>query len=321
MKKTLALLTIVAFLLILPAAVIAHTEGDPFVADLLAGQYMDAGDVLVWNDVDTLYVKYALDGWCMSETHVHVADAVDGIPQTKKGNPKPGKFDYKMDHDPCVTEYTYEIPLDGWNSGTKLYIAAHAAMNELETMAIVSNTGDTVYGPFNYDPGLDGDWGPPYNAVVAINSLSSPWNWGDNTIPGASWISTAEATEDPCIDSWRKFTETFEVPGAPVSGALYVNADNEFWAYLGDIFIGTDNQIFDGGNSSTGVEEYSFMPAEGENTLRFIVKNYAQCSGNPNGLVYKAEITYLGEEESAWADGTGFPGKNWATYFTYTVQE
>jgi hypothetical protein len=321
MKRSLALLTIVAFLLILPAAVVAHTEGDPFVTDLLAGQYMDAGDVLVWNDADNLYVRYELEGWCMNETHVHVADALDGIPQTKKGNPKPGKFDYKTDHDPCVTEYTYEIPLDGWNPGTELYIAAHAAMNELETMTIVSNVGDTVYGPLDQNPGLNGDWGPPYNAVVAINSLSSPWNWGDDTIPGASWISTAEETENPCIDSWRKFTETFEVPGTPVSGMLYVNADNEFWAYLGDTFIGTDDQIFDGGNSSTGVEKYSFMPTAGENTLQFIVKNWAQCSGNPNGLVYKAEITYLGDDESAWADGNDFPGKNWATYLTYTVQE
>ena len=100
MKRSLALLTIVAFLLILPAAVLAHTEDDPVVTDLLAGQYMDAGDVLVWNDADNLYVKYELEGWCMSETHLHVADNLDGIPHTKKGNPIPGKFDYKTEHDP-----------------------------------------------------------------------------------------------------------------------------------------------------------------------------------------------------------------------------
>jgi hypothetical protein len=322
MKKALALLTLMTFLLILPAGVLAHTEADPFVADLLAGQYIYAGDLLVWNDGDNLYVKYELDGWCMSETHIHVADSLDGIPQTKKGNPIPGKFDHKMEHNPCVTESTYIIPLGDWEPDTELYIAAHAAMDEVQAMTIVSNAGDTVFGPRPFRLRLNSIlWGSARDAVVAFNPLSSPWDWGDDTLPGARWISTAESTERPCINSWRKFTETFEVPGVPVSGMLYVNADNEFWAYLGDTFIGTDDQIFDGGNSSTGVEKYSFMPTAGENNLQFIVKNWAQCSGNPNGLVYKAEITYLSEDESAWAAGSDFPGKNWATYLTYTVQE
>ena len=320
MKKTLTLLTIMAFLLILPTAVLAHTAGNPFVVDLLAGKDIPAGEVQVWNDADYLYVKYELNGWCMTETHVHAADSLDGIPHTKKGNPIPGHFDYKMEHDPCVTEYTYRIPLDDWEPDTELYIAAHAAMDEVQAMTIVSDVGDTVYGPLNYDPGLNSDDWDEATAFVAVNPLNLPWNWGDDTLPGASWISTAESTEEPCEDSWRKFTETFEVPGAPIAGRLYVNADNEYWAYLGDTFIGTDNDIFDGGNSSTGVEEYNFMPAEGENTLQFVVENYHQCDGNPNGLVYKAEITYLGEDESAWADGDDFDGKNWATYFTYTVQ-
>jgi len=319
MKRTLALLTVITLLLILPAGVLAHTADDPFVADLLAGKDIPVGEVQVWNDSETLYVKYTLDGWCMTETHLHVATSLTGIPQTKKGNPIPGKFEYGTEHDPCVTEYTYEIPLD-WDVGTQLFIAAHAAMGEVETMTIVSAAGVIVYGPLDENRGLNGDWGPAFYAVVAVNLLNPPWNWGDDTIPGASWISTAADTELPCIDSWRKFTETFEVPGTPIAGRLYVNADNEFWAYLGDTFIGTDSEIFDGGNSSTGVEKYCFMPAEGENTLQFIVKNWAQCDGNPNGLVYKAKITYLGDDESAWATGTDFPGKNWATYFTYTVQ-
>jgi hypothetical protein len=53
----------------------------------------------------------------------------------------------------------------------------------------------------------------------------------------------------------------------------------------------------------------------------------ASCCGfldNPTGLIYKAVATYYAHSESAWAGTTvgvtQFPGANWATYFTYTLQ-
>jgi len=44
---------------------------------------------------------------------------------------------------------------------------------------------------------------------------------------------------------------------------------------------------------------------------------------NPGGLIYEAEINYYVDGETAWGDGCegiSFPGKNWATYFSYTVE-
>ena len=91
----------------------------------MAGQNINVGDVSVWNDADHLYVKYeATDGWYLIGSHVHFATSLDGIPQ-KNGNPIPGKFDYAMEHDPEVLEYTYEIDLNGLDPGT-VYIATHA---------------------------------------------------------------------------------------------------------------------------------------------------------------------------------------------------
>jgi hypothetical protein len=44
---------------------------------------------------------------------------------------------------------------------------------------------------------------------------------------------------------------------------------------------------------------------------------------NPAGLIYKLDIKYsTGDgqrEETAWAAGNPFPGKNWATYFTCSI--
>jgi hypothetical protein len=121
-----------------------HTEGDPYVTDLLAGQTLDVGDVLVWNDGGYLYVKYIVDAeyWCLTETHLHVATSLEGIPQ-KKGNPPPGQFDYKSEHD-CVTDYTYKIPLT-WDVDTQLFIAAHAVVCQLAGNFIAGlNLPDTV---------------------------------------------------------------------------------------------------------------------------------------------------------------------------------
>jgi hypothetical protein len=45
----------------------------------------------------------------MSESHLHVNTSLEGIPQNN-GGPTPGQFDHKEeDHDPRITEYTYEI--------------------------------------------------------------------------------------------------------------------------------------------------------------------------------------------------------------------
>ncbi|MBA7582438.1 hypothetical protein ES708_24366 [subsurface metagenome] len=98
------------------------------LTQLIAGQNIEVGTVSVWNDGSNLYVRYeTIDDWKMTETHLAVADLLDKIPQTKKGNPIPGKFEHSMEHDPSVTEYTYTIPLV-WDYGEELFIAAHAVV-------------------------------------------------------------------------------------------------------------------------------------------------------------------------------------------------
>jgi hypothetical protein len=98
------------------------------IVELIAGQNQDIGDVVIQRVDNSLYITYALtDASCIiTETHVAVADSLDGIPQTKKGNPIPGQFPFKGEHTPGVAQYTYTINAQQWNPGTKLFIAAHA---------------------------------------------------------------------------------------------------------------------------------------------------------------------------------------------------
>lgn len=121
--------------------------GEPEVVTLWAGQTIDAGTVTVANDENYLYVTFTTaNGWLLSETHLHVAASLEGIPQTNKGNPKIGNFAYQTTHNPYATEFTYtiakaDLPLDENNS--TLVIAAHAAvvMVDGDGNVIASETG------------------------------------------------------------------------------------------------------------------------------------------------------------------------------------
>jgi hypothetical protein len=61
------------------------------------------------NDDGTWTVTYETTGsWFMLETHLHVADDSAAIPQTRKGNPKVGQFDYSAYHD-LVQTFSYVV--------------------------------------------------------------------------------------------------------------------------------------------------------------------------------------------------------------------
>lgn len=111
---------------------------DALVTDLIAGRNMKVGSVSVRNDGWTLYVKYEItntEKWCMTKTYLHVATRFEGIPQTKKGNPKPGLFNSKDPLDDnsnmCARDCTHIIKLEGYIR--TLYIAAHASVMDRKT--------------------------------------------------------------------------------------------------------------------------------------------------------------------------------------------
>ena len=92
--------------------------------------------MIVTNDEENIFVKYQLnedvinEGWCITETHVHAGEALDDFPINHAGNPQIGNFAYKEKHDPCETEYTYEISwCDEYECDQYILIAAHALIN------------------------------------------------------------------------------------------------------------------------------------------------------------------------------------------------
>jgi len=299
-------------------------QADPVTVDLLAGQDDDVGDITVWNDEDNLYVEFDTteSGELMLETHLAIATSVSGIPQTKKGNPIPGQFEYTTNHMGGTTNYVYMIPLE-WISGTDLYIAAHASLGQELTMTLFSGAdqGIVVYGPVSaYAPVGDAAWGTPVPAVATYVHPSWP------SIAGATWISNTYYIGEPiAASSWRWVNHEFTVPGYPLSGSITITADNAEDVYLNTVFVGSDGEVQDPwvDNYEWGtVLTHPMYPLEGINDLDIIVRNYPGSSSptaNPTGLIYTMAVNYIESGESAWGEGCQFDGANWAMYFTYTV--
>jgi hypothetical protein len=110
--------------------------GEPLIVPLLAGQHIDVGTVTVVNDEDSLRVTIDTrgTGWVLTESHFAVALSLEDLPQTGSGNPQVGHFEYDDEYDPPVTLATYQISLTeyGYEAGSELYLAVHAAVELLD---------------------------------------------------------------------------------------------------------------------------------------------------------------------------------------------
>ena len=319
-----------------------HTADDPQVIDLLAGQTNKVGEVKVWNDADNLYVKYVITDpdWCLTETHLHVAESEEDIPQ-KNGNPIPGHFAYSDEFDLAdeVTEALYAIPLDGWHVDQELAIAAHAVVQKLSDVMTVTLVSDTQTVSAGYtetepadplDPAKYSGLGTWSYAVPVSSPPIPPWVDPSVVLPGAVWVSSAATTEGGFGDQWRLFKEEFDIPTGAVNisgGLLVMTADNAVEAYFNDTPVGTTGNVYGTAPSPQPYNfgklwgPYTLTPLVGPNTLMFVVRNWVHTAYNPTGLIYKLDYEYqLLEEETAWAAGSDFPGANWATYFNYELQ-
>ena len=104
---------------------------------LIAGQNYTAGrvDVEIVNEggIDYVYITYITNSeWVIKLTHLYAGDR-DGIPETKKGNPKPGVFEKRMDYEANIIsdfEVEYKIPADAFEPC--FYIAAHAEVVKID---------------------------------------------------------------------------------------------------------------------------------------------------------------------------------------------
>ena len=281
------------------------TESDPFVTTLFAGQHIDVGTVSVWNGinellgVECLYVEYETTGdWVMTETHLAVVDDSDDFPMTRKGNPIPGQFPYKHEDLDFVTSDGYIIPLSEIGDGEVkcediFYIAAQASLQDL-------NNPDELVGTVTVDADeplatcslFDLESGMKYQLKASETAFAST-----NIEFDAKYSITG--TSDP----WTDLVTNYEIHGPNLLGLA-----------VDGVFVGW-------GVYNPAHVYYWDMTGKGSCVALWIY-DLPGSYGNNSGFL-TVDI-YLYQEESAWA-GTEegeiqFDGKNWATYFTYEIE-
>jgi hypothetical protein len=230
----------------------------PKCGDLIAGQYIDVGDVIVSNDASTLYVTYEITepDWVITETHLYVGKNLS--PTTA-----PGQFPYDDDDATSVTdtEVTYEILLDDIDSysmelnkkgnptgkmvadGTPgvvpcndTYIAAHAVVQKTTVITAAPYYASTVV---DVSQGLRKD-GTPVLPARSTPEQGLAFETGQNesnffSLGFGGWIivefdcpiSNGEGNDVQVIeDTWGSY---------PVETAyVYASQDGINWTYLGE---------------------------------------------------------------------------------------
>jgi hypothetical protein len=209
--------------------------------DLFAGQDILVGCVYVSSDSDSVMVEFdtAADcqgnptGWPITETHVAVSGSAEGIPQTKKGNPIPGKFPYQNDHNPAVTSFVYDVPYNVLTNGTQIIVAAHAVVWDPSsggTLQVCSD-GDESYTAYNnYDLGPDaGAPEPRYGTAkpsaepYGIQVDTEPSLWDLNVAPPFFNATGATGCADWVWEDNFKFRGTDTPCDPAIDGADCIN--------------------------------------------------------------------------------------------------
>ncbi len=130
--------------------------------ELIAGQHHLAGSVNVEMDLEWVSITYQTTGnWQIKATHMY-AGTCDGIPQTRKGNPKPGVFDHATTHPDGVTTVEYQIERAFFEDC--FCIAAHAEV------VLLDDKGNVIQEETAWADGVDFDgnnWATYFNVCQA----------------------------------------------------------------------------------------------------------------------------------------------------------
>lgn len=196
---------------------------------LWAGQHINAGSLLVYNDIDYLFVTFETSGdWYIGKTHLHIADDLSGIPSNNRGIPVPGQFAYNTTHDPAVTSYTYTFLLSdlGYTVDDTFVVAAHAEVMKYDIEGNVVQ-GETAWGGDVEGPGPRW-WFYGYYAVQACSdNPSSGIEPGDFRTQTQGGWGTSASGNNPGTYRDANFEAAFP-DGLTVGGYYTINLTSSF---------------------------------------------------------------------------------------------
>ena len=314
-------------------------EIEPFTTNLCAGQDIDIGNVVVENDGTNLSVTYEITepGWLFVETHLEVVTCEDDFPLAKSKKPKnpiPGQFTWSTDHSPPVETFTYTILLadigePGVGPTEQVFIAAHAAVVKITGDGIAEfwATNSTLPNQHQgWDTGgnpvaVAGDRSDPMAVTGQPDAYSSPYGigffslgeGGDITVDFGYPIFNGDGDYDISVH------EISGNRGLPTENAdVYVIVDGVEY-YAGSV------SSSDQGNGIGTVsipEEFAYVDAVKIVDTTDKSQHIPRYSGDGYDVDAVDAYYLVEQDETAWGAGDRFVEKgNWATHFTYEVQE
>lgn len=160
---------------------------DSFQTQLIAGQHIDAGDVTVTLDENgNIVATYTtVRDWFIEEIHLSIVegdnfrpdptedyDCPDDFPQTRKGSPKIGHFEFQESYRDPVTESVVETGVS-FDINKTFFIAAHAVVVRKD------ETGQFVQEETAWGEGLpfDKSWAMYFLVDFDLITVEDPQNF------------------------------------------------------------------------------------------------------------------------------------------------
>jgi len=205
--------------------------------------------------------------------------------------------------------------------GIALPSVAHAieacAPGTTETITLVSRDSGDATQTAGYTttepvaaPLLPASYEGAFSDADATDAVIPPWvdPATESDLSGAEWISSDTSNNEGADtdNQWRLFEDTFTLPAGSLieSADVWYTADNAVAVYLNGVQEDTTGDVFGPAPADPQPQHYAvvhstgFDPVASENTLDFVVRNWAHDAENPTGLIYRAVIEYCPDPDA-----------------------
>lgn len=321
---------------------------------------VDVGSVSVYNNTDNLFVTYRIDDtlafdpsapldeaqvgkWCITQTHTDVQDAWENIPQTRKGNPIPGKFGYKNGGGYCKASTIIEVE-NNWITGNEVDIAAHADVQKLisveadlpgfkaalpvqVSMKVAYPGGDSYFNTSIFDTVLEGIYdGWCIDIGHTINPGTEYTADVYSSYEDYEVLDTIENIDKPeNLDLVNYIINNYTGDNNPntmcdIQKAIWTVVDDDPVAGCGSYNQDRVDEIV----ADAEVNGEDFVPAC-DAFAAVILVPVPVPSAQATIIPVRMECKGVWESETAWGgdfynEETKFPGSSWGFYFPYTIQ-
>jgi len=210
--------------------------------------------------------------------------------------------DYQFTDLPSGTYTVFETLEDGWEAC--IPTSYQVNLEGSENRGVVVSDTDTMVTTGNvdgatYQHNAEYAWEPYLNDPNPTDPNNSVWDQGVASTyvfgNGADWIWESYRVVHPELGDIVEFERSFDIPGSPTGGTLYITCDNGYEVYVNGKFVG-NAEVYD--VSGTDWEDSDLTKAYVDTTHWQSVDTY-DVSGllwnGTNTLVVIAANEYMGQ--------------------------